>query len=64
MVDEFNRNPRGELEERFKRLEVQVFDISHNMSILMEALENMFGPFKEFGSSNLDTSSNGKSKDK
>jgi hypothetical protein len=33
-------------------MEAQVTDISHNMAILMAALENKFGPFREFGSSN------------
>jgi hypothetical protein len=54
MVDEYNNNPWDELEEIFSKLEAQVIDISCNMAILMVALENKFGPFKEFGSSNLE----------
>jgi len=36
----------------FSKLEAQVTNISLNMDILMASLENNFGPFKEFGSSN------------
>jgi hypothetical protein len=46
MVDEYSNNPWDESEERFSKLEAQVIDISCNMAILMEALENKFGPFK------------------
>jgi hypothetical protein len=34
------------------KLEEQVIDISHNMALLMVALENKFGPFGEVGGSN------------
>jgi hypothetical protein len=64
MVDEYNKNPHdGLLEEIFYKIEVQSMEISHNMVILMAALENMVGPFKDFGSSNLEVGSNRKSRD-
>ena len=43
---------------------MQVIDISCYMSILMEALENKFGSFNDFGGSNLNIGSEGKSRDK
>jgi hypothetical protein len=52
MVDEYNSNPKDELEERFTKLEAQVFDISYNMVILMSSLERKFRPFGELGNSN------------
>jgi hypothetical protein len=43
MVDEYNGNPRDELEERFMKLEAQVSNISFNMVMLMETLEAKVG---------------------
>jgi hypothetical protein len=42
MVDEYNRNPKDESEERFIEFEVQLCGISHNMLILMETIDNKF----------------------
>jgi hypothetical protein len=53
MVDEYSNNPRDDSKERFSKLEAQVFDISHNMEILMVSLESKFKPLNEFHSSNL-----------
>ena len=39
------------------KLEIQVTNISHNMSNLMVALESHFGPFDEFGRSILELES-------
>ena len=64
MEDESGEGSRGEYEERFTKLEIQVIDISCNMLILMETLEINFGPFGDFGVSNLEIGSNWKSKDK
>jgi hypothetical protein len=53
MEDDYNRNQRDESEERFIKMEEHVSNISHNMNILMVALERKFGPFGEFGTSKL-----------
>jgi hypothetical protein len=46
MVNEFvHNNPQDPMEERFVRLEEKVFDISYNMTLLMEAMENKFRSF-------------------
>ena len=45
------------------KLEIQFVDISHNMSILMATLERESRRFSEFGGSNLDVGSEGKSRD-
>ena len=42
MVDEYSNNPWDEMEDKFLKLKAQVVDISHNMAILMETLENKF----------------------
>jgi hypothetical protein len=39
-VDSTRKNPQDEEEEIFLKLEEQVIDISHNMDLLMESLEN------------------------
>jgi hypothetical protein len=54
MVDEYSNNPWDESKEIFSNLEGQVTNISCNMDILMVDLENKFGPFREFGGSNLE----------
>ena len=41
----------NDYEQRFTKLEIQIIDISFNMSILMVALESKFGPFDDFGGS-------------
>jgi len=46
------KNLREELEKKLSNMEAQVNEIPHNTIILMVALENMDGPFKEFGSFN------------
>jgi hypothetical protein len=43
MEDEYNSNPKDDLEERFKKIEAHIYDISHNMVILMSSLESKFG---------------------
>jgi hypothetical protein len=53
-------NPPDAVEEIFARLEEQVIDISHNMALLMVALENKFRPFGEVGGSNSEVGSNEK----
>ena len=45
-------------------VEIQVFDISCNMAILMVDLESDFGAFGEFGGSNSKIISEGKLGDK
>jgi len=50
MENEYSNNPKDD-SEIFSKLEAEVVDISCNMTILMETLENKFGPFEEFGSS-------------
>jgi hypothetical protein len=61
MVDEFvHNNPRDPPEERFSRLEEKVDEISRNMALLMEALENKPGPFEVVGGSNSEIGSEGK----
>ena len=53
MVDVYNNNnPRLSRRIDSQNLEAKVTSVSHIMAILMVALENMFGPFGEFGSSN------------
>ena len=64
MANEYINNPRDELEKRFLMFEAQVYYISHNMAILMVALENKFRPSKEFGNSNSDIVSRKKFGDK
>jgi len=64
MANGCNNNLRNELEDIFKNLEAQSFDISHRMVILMEMLARKFGPSKEFGSFNFDNGSNEKFEDK
>jgi len=48
-----HNNPRDPTKERFMRLEEKVANISHNMSLLMEALEIKLIPFVEVGGLNL-----------
>jgi hypothetical protein len=48
------------VEEIFFRLEDQVFDISHNMALLMEALVNNFRPLGDIGGSNSEVGSDEK----
>ena len=50
--------------KQFTKLDIQVIDISHNMSILMAALESKFGPVNDFGISNSYIGSKGKLEDK
>ena len=64
MVSKYKNYPWDDLEERFSKLEAQASNISHNMAILMEALEIKFEPFEEFGSSNSKVGSHMKSRDK
>jgi hypothetical protein len=64
MMDEYSKNPRDESKEIFSKMEAKVTNISHNMSILMLALKNKFGPFREFGISNLRGILDEKSRDK
>jgi hypothetical protein len=55
MEDEsIHNNPWDEAKDIFSKLEEQVVDISHNMTSLMENLENKFGPFGKVGGSNLE----------
>jgi hypothetical protein len=61
MADEsVHNNPQYLAEERFARLEDQVVDISHNMSLLIMALANKFGLFREVGGLNLEIGSDEK----
>jgi hypothetical protein len=61
MADESSHNnPQDAAEERFVRLEEQVVDISRNMALLMEAVDNKFRPFREVGSSNSEVVSDEK----
>ena len=64
MEDEYVQGATNESEQRFSKLEIQVTDISHNMSILMAARESKFKPFGDFGVSNSNFGFEGKSKDK
>jgi hypothetical protein len=53
MVDEsINNNPQDPREEGFVRLEEQVTDISHNMSLLMATLASKLRLIREVGDSN------------
>jgi hypothetical protein len=47
-----HNNPRYPTEEIFVRMEEQVVDISHNMSLLMATLERNVRPYGEVGGSN------------
>ena len=49
-----HNNPRDPTKEIFVSLEVKVTDISHNMSLLMEALVKNIRPFKAVGGSNIE----------
>jgi hypothetical protein len=61
MEDEsIHDNPQYPTEERLARLEEKVTDLSRNMSLLMEDLENKMRPFKEVGGSKSKIRSNGK----
>jgi hypothetical protein len=64
MVDKFvYNNHRDPIEEIFEWLEAYVSDISHNMNLLMEALERKIRPFGDDGGSNSKNKSKDKSKD-
>ena len=64
MADEsIHKSHRDRVEESFVRLEHQVSNISHNISLLMEALEINIGSFKEVECLNLDIKSYEKSGD-
>jgi hypothetical protein len=53
MEDESNHNNhRDATKERFGKLGDKFINISHNISLLMVALMNKFGPFEEVGGSN------------
>jgi hypothetical protein len=58
-----HNNPQDPTKVRIERLGAQVVDISRNMNLLMEALENKLGPFRDDGGSNLENISEGKSED-
>ena len=59
MEDEFNEESRGKYEQLFTKLEIQVVDISCNMSILMVDIEIKFISFGNFEGSNFDFGSEG-----
>ena len=48
MTDESVQGATNDYEQHFTKLEIQVVDISHNMSILMVELESKFVPFGYF----------------
>ena len=62
MADEFGEGLVDDYEQLFTKLEIQVADISSNMSILMAALESKFGPFGYYGGSNSEVGSEDKSR--
>jgi len=64
MADEYISIPKDGLEERFVRLEAQVYDISKCKGILMLALESKFEPFMAHGNSNEDACFDNKPEDK
>ena len=64
MVDESGVGSKDDHEKLFTKMEIQVTDISNNMSILMAALESKFGPVNDFGRSNSYIGSKGKLEDK
>ena len=53
MVDDYNSIPKDDLEEIFVRIEMQAYDVSFNMVILMLSLDIDFGIFDDLGNSNL-----------
>jgi len=61
-MNESGEESTGEYEEQLTKLEIQVVDISRNMSILMAALESKFGPFGYYGGSNSEVGSEDKSR--
>jgi hypothetical protein len=65
MADEYVHNsPRDLAEERFEWLEVKVTHISHNMNLLIVDLEINLRPFRDYGGSNSEIGSEGKSGDR
>jgi hypothetical protein len=50
-----------QLEERFERLEAQVYDITRNIILLIVAIERKLRPFRDDGGSNSEHISEGKS---
>jgi hypothetical protein len=64
MEDESNcNNPLDETEEIFSKLEEQVVDVSHNMTLLVVALENKFGLLGDVGGFNSEVGLDKKSRD-
>jgi len=63
MVDEFVNNSRDPIEEKFLGLEAQVLDIKCNVNLLMVILNNNLGLFIEYGCSNTEVQSKGRSRD-
>jgi hypothetical protein len=53
--ESIHKNPQDLVEERFMRMEDQVVDISHNISLLTAALERNLKPFGEVAGSNSET---------
>ena len=53
MVNECGEEVIGNYEKWFTNMEIQAIDISHKISILLAYLESKFGPFNDFGGSNL-----------
>jgi hypothetical protein len=61
MVNEsIHKNPQGPIEERFLRMEEQVVNIYHNMSLLMVTLTSKIIQFEEVGGSKYEIISKGK----
>jgi hypothetical protein len=56
-------NPRDPVEEIFEQLEAHVFNITHNMNLLVVALERNLGPFRDDGGSNAENKSEEKLED-
>jgi hypothetical protein len=61
--DSGHNNPQYAVEERLARIEGKFVDISRNMVLFMEDLENKFGPFREVGGSNSEVGSDEKLRD-
>jgi len=64
MVDESRNNLGDDTKKRFSKLEAQVFDMFHNMAILIATLQSKFRPFRDFSSSNKEDGSGRKFKTK
>ena len=57
MVNEFGEELGDRYNQQFTKMEIQVDNISHNVSILMVALARKFGTYSEFGGSNSEIGS-------